>query len=97
MNFRKAMQLFGYKDLLPISAEQIKSDAAALLRSRHPDAGGSGDIAEVKAARDLLLKTREDIDALEDCVKCDGSGRVKFKYKSRPCPACGGEGQIRRG
>lgn len=96
MNFRKAMQLFGYKDLQPISAEQIKTDAAALLRARHPDAGGSGDIGEVKAARELLLKAREDIDSLEDCGKCEGSGRVKFKYKSRPCPACGGSGQTRR-
>lgn len=91
-----AAQLLGVAE--DASAEDIKHAFTAKVKEAHPDAGGKGgDIAALKAARDLLLTTEFKKDTLKEeltCPLCKGTGMVSSGFGAMQCQSCGGSGNV---
>lgn len=90
-------------DELPTGAAQygiVKAAFTHKAKQMHADAGGSGgDIAALKAARDLLLseinQTTQKSEN-ETCPMCGGRGSVSLSFGAEPCGSCGGSGSIQK-
>jgi hypothetical protein len=93
---------------LPATAEQIKKAYRAALFKAHPDTAKADEasnatMAQLQAARDLLLKL--DADEVNQSVKskesktcfvCRGAGRVMVGFVAEPCSTCGGTGAVEK-
>ncbi len=93
-----------YKTLgVPFSAtnEQIKEKYREIMRTCHPDKGGTAEqAAEMSAAYHVLTdrrarQTHDKVLALSGivaCGECQGTGAVRRRKQMHPCEKCQGRG-----
>lgn len=90
MNRDQALALLGLQDGAPAPA--VRAAYATAVRASHPDTADgqpSGiPIAELKAARDLLLAGV----ATRPCKVCGGVGSIRGRLGAVTCTSCRGTG-----